>query len=200
MIQVKHGKPSKSISAKPLLELPHLIGNDLIVTEFRKTPNRWRVWLIGKRPARTGLRAGLLALGAYVVFTYLYLPMFVRGDSMMPTYTDGAFRFANAWHYRWNDPDVGDVVVIALAGRRTMFMKRVLAGPGDTVFFREGQLVVNDIDVEEPYVVIAGTWSTPSEELGTDEFFVAGDNRSGPLEGHVMGVVERNRIVGKLTR
>ena len=117
---------------------------------------------------------------------------------MAPSYQDGGFNFANALIYRIRDPQPGDVVLIEIAGRRAMYLKRILAVPGDRVYFENGVLYVNGKERPEPYVVEGESWTTTPEQLGPGKYFVAGDNRSTPWEDHAMGIVNRSRIAGRI--
>ncbi len=167
----------------------------------RPPPRRWemvRRILIGRRPRQTLIRTLILAVVCYAVFRFAFLPVYVKGDSMAPTYRDASLNMANTLVYRFREPTPGEVVVIEMAGRRTMFLKRVLAGPGDVVYFEDGLLMVNGRSVDEPYVMKHGTWTTEPENLEPDEYFVAGDNRAMPWEWHTMGVVHRSRIAGRV--
>ncbi len=153
---------------------------------------------VGRRPLRTLIRILLLIAIGVPLFKFALIPVVVSGDSMMPTYQDGQFGFANGLIYRFRDPLPGDIVVIEMAGRQTMYLKRILAGPGDRVFFQDGTLMVNDQPVMEPYVIMSNRWRTTEETLGPTEFFVAGDNRAMPEEWHIMGVVDRAYIAGRV--
>lgn len=157
-----------------------------------------RRMLIGHRPLLTGVRTAFIAVVCVVVFRYAFIPVYVRGDSMLPTYRDGQFGFANSLAFRNQPPEFGDVVVIEIIGRRTMFLKRVVGLPGDTVEFRDGQLYVNGIHKPEPYVIEPSDWTVPLEHLGPTEYYVVGDNRSMPWEWQTMGVVDRDLIVGRI--
>lgn len=168
------------------------------VSDVRRTQHPLLRVLIGRRPARTFVRLIILAGICYVIFQYAFIPVFVRGVSMEPTYRDGTWNVANTLVYRFRDPIPGDVVVIEMAARRAMYLKRVLAGPGDRVHFQAGTLILNDVEVDEPYVAKNGYWTTVPEMLGPFEYFVAGDNRSTAWEWHTMGVVDRSRIAGRI--
>jgi signal peptidase I len=157
-----------------------------------------RRMLIGRRPRRTFWRALVLAAVCFVVFRFALIPVYVNGESMLPTYRDRSVNFANRLVYRLRDPRPGEVVVIEMAGRRTMFLKRILAVPGQTVRFEDGVLRVDGQPVPEPYVRLSGDWTTAVETLGNGEYFVAGDNRGTPWEQHSMGVVDRRRIAGRI--
>jgi len=152
--------------------------------------------LIGRRPRRTAVRLVILAAAAFLVFRYLFPPVWIRGESMEPTYRDGALHFANTLSFRGRAPRPGDVVVIEYAGRRVMYLKRVLAGPGSTVAFRDGALLVDGEAVAEPHLRGPCDWTMAQVSLGEDEFFVAGDNRAMPIDQHKLGKVRRQKILG----
>jgi hypothetical protein len=52
--------------------------------------------------------------------------------------------------------------------------------------------------MDEPYVKLPGDWEHEPEQVGLDEYYVVGDNRDMPWEGHVQGRPKRQRIVGKV--
>lgn len=151
---------------------------------------------IGRSPKRTVIRAGATAVALFIVFRFVVTPVVTRGISMEPTFRDGTPHLVNPFRYRRHDPAPGDVVVISLAGRRVFYLKRVLAGPGERVAFDGGRLMVDGAARPEPYLADRGDWTMPEVALGPDEFFVAGDNRSVPIEEHKVGVVRREKIMG----
>lgn len=155
-------------------------------------------WIIGASPRRTLVRTAVLALVSLAVFGLVLRPVRVRGISMEPTIRDGAFRFGLLTAYAFAEPRAGDIVMVRLAGRSVMYLKRVLAVPGQTAQFRAGELWVDGAPRPEPYVLLTGTWQTGLLRLGEEEYLVAGDNRSAPLSQHMAGVTTRDRIVGRL--
>lgn len=157
-----------------------------------------RLLVVGRHPRRTVVRAGLVALVASLVFGLVLRPAWVDGVSMAPTVRDRTLRFVFLFRYAWSDPRPGDIVVVRMAGRRVMYLKRVLATGGDRIAFANGALRVNGVVQPEPYVRFHGDWTFEETELAADEFFVAGDNRALPLPEHVAGAVRRDRIEGGL--
>lgn len=109
-----------------------------------------------------------------------------------------------AWALGWmlaywrNDPKVGDIVMIRLSGDRMMYLKRVLAVPGERAGFREGQLMVDGRPRPELYVRNGWGWNSEEVRLGPDQYLVAGDRRDMPMSSHAGGVVDRRRIAGRL--
>jgi len=159
---------------------------------------RWlRILVIGRNPKVTLARAVVLAILCFVVFKFVLLHIRVEGISMLPTYQDGSAHFVNRLAYLWHEPRRGDVVSIRLAGVHLMYLKRIIGLPGETVAFANGQVLINDQVLDEPYEKLSCDWNLPPEKLGPDEYFVVGDNRTMPPENHTFGKVERDRIVGK---
>ncbi len=140
----------------------------------------------------------MLAATCLVVFGLVLRPVRVSGISMEPTVHDGTFRFGLLTAYAFAEPRVGDVVMVRLAGRRVMYLKRILAVPGETAQFRAGELWIDGTRRPEPYVRLPGAWQTEPIPLGSGEYLVAGDNRSAPLSRHMAGVTTRDRIEGRL--
>jgi signal peptidase I len=155
-----------------------------------------RKLIFGRRIGFTLVRAAVLAVFLYVVFTRFVTFCRIAGHSMEPTFLDGRLCLVSLRTYKTEPPDRGDIVVIATTGRRTFYLKRVLALPGDRIAFNSGYLMVNGSPVPEPYIKTGGQWSMPPLEIATNEFFVAGDNRSMPFEDHLAGLVYRRDIVG----
>ncbi|MBU0677108.1 MAG: signal peptidase I [Verrucomicrobia bacterium] len=154
--------------------------------------------IIGSRPKRTFIRTLILAVLCVVIFRYVLRPSITEGQSMEPTIHDGSPHLLNMFAYAWSNPDLGDIVSIKAAGHRVMYLKRVLAGPGDTIAFIDGDLVVNGERVEETYMKYRDSWNMNEKTMGVDEYFVAGDNRGMPMDLHVAGTVKRRHILGRL--
>jgi len=64
--------------------------------------------------------------------------------------------------------------------------------------FQDGALIINGQQISEPYTIKCGivTWNMPEVDIGMDEFFVVGDNRSMPISVHTHGRVRRQKIIG----
>jgi len=154
--------------------------------------------LVGTNPRRTLIRTLILAILAAVFFKFMVRPIMIDGASMEPTIRDRSFRFVNLLAY-WNTrPERGDVVVIEKDGFDTMYLKRVIGLPGETVRFTEGKLYVNKRKMPEPYLQSKGDWDMREIPLGKNQYLVAGDNRAIDRRQHIMGIVEQRHILGRL--
>jgi signal peptidase I len=109
------------------------------------------------------------------------------------------------------DPNRWDVI----AYRHTtgdIYLKRVVALPGETVCLSGGKLVVNDVPRELPPDLAKVRFEAlplPKDQrfgdpdaptrLGADEYFVLGDNAPMSADSRVYGPVRRDAIVGVMT-
>ncbi|HEU5397013.1 MAG TPA: signal peptidase I [Verrucomicrobiae bacterium] len=165
-------------------------------------PEPWPHWLrvmtVGRRPKNTLIRIAILIAACFVLFHVVFLPIRVQGISMLPTYQDRSVHLINRWAYWHHEPQRGDVVSIRYAGLHYMLMKRVVGFPGETVAFRNGEVVINGKPLDEPYEKWPSDWNLSAVTVASNKVFVVGDNRTMPSEDHVFGQVDRDRIVGKL--
>lgn len=161
------------------------------------TPASLRRLVFGRNPRLTILRAAILAATCFILFKFILLPVRVTGGSMEPNYRDGRVNLINTLAYRSHPPRRGDVVGIRFSGPSIMLLKRVVGLPGESIGFREGRVTVNGEPLDEPWVRHASNWSLEPVELGPDDYFVVGDNRSMPMHLHTFGRADRARILGR---
>jgi len=153
--------------------------------------------IVGRNPKRTLARTALWVLLCVVVSNFVLVPIKVKGISMMPTYQPNRVNFVNRLAYLFHPPRRGDVVAIKLAGPHVMYLKRVVGLPGETVTFHGGRLFINGEPLDEPYVGYRCDWEHEPIEVGPDEYYVVGDNRSMDFYDHEQGKSSRERILGK---
>jgi len=146
---------------------------------------------------------------------------------MEPTLDVGQRVLVNRFLYHFTDPGIGDIVVFhppAGADRGTQcgvahgpreacprptkaessqnFIKRIVAGPGDTLSVRNGHPVVNgEIKDEESYTRPCGTATVcnlPKEiEIPAGYYFMMGDNRGESDDSRFWGPIPQDWIIGK---
>ncbi len=158
----------------------------------------WREALLGRRPAHTLVRVGVLVAVSIAVFGWVLVPVRTYGPSMLPTYSSGSFHLVNRSAYSYRPPARGDVVAVRLAGWKAVYVKRIVGLPGERVAIRDGIVLVDGHAIDEPYVVEREGWNMREVALGADEFFVVGDNRGMRMDQHEFGRVKRERIAGPL--
>lgn len=155
-------------------------------------------WLAGKNPRRTAIRVAILVAGAYLVFGYILMPVRGAGISMTPTIESGDLIFINRLTYRFREPRRGDVVAVRMAGRSVVYVKRLLALPGERIRIDAGAVSIDGMAIDEPYARTRDDWWLRETTLGSDAYFVVGDNRTMPMEMHDMGTVPRARLIGPM--
>lgn len=127
----------------------------------------------------------------------------VIGPSMEPSLYNGQSIFLNRLIYKVASPRKGDVIVFLPNGNEKShyYVKRVVGGPGDTLYIKNGLLYVNDEVVEEYFNDrIAEPGLLESEvTLGEDEYFVIGDNCNNSEDSRSanIGTVKKSYIIGK---
>ncbi len=152
--------------------------------------------IVGRDPARTLRRILVLVAGAAALVTYGILPVRGQGPSMQPTIRDGQLLIVSRLSYALRSPRRGEVVAVRLAGDEAVLIKRILAGPGDRIAIVSGEVIVNDVSIEEPYVELRQPWRMAETLLEPEQYFVVGDNRGMPMELHTLGTVAATRLIG----
>jgi len=157
---------------------------------------------IGRKPKRTLIRLACIivpAIVAILIFRFILLPVQITGPSMYPTYENGQINFINRLAYLRHEPQRGDVVAIRFSGNHLMFVKRIVGLPGESVWFTKGNFCVNGRLLPEPYLKFpSNEWESRPRQLGPEEYYVVGDNRSMSFINHEKGAAERQRIIGKI--
>lgn len=157
---------------------------------------------VRKRPAWMGfawelLQTILMAVILYFLIDTMVGRVRVENISMKPTLHEGQFILVNKLAYRIGEFKRGDVVVFHYPRNpQEDYIKRLIGLPGDTVTIEGGQVFVNDLLLEEPYIsgppAYTNTWTVPEGQL-----FVLGDNRNQSSDSHSWGFVPVENVVGK---
>ncbi len=153
--------------------------------------------LIGRNPKLTLIRVVVWAVVILVIGKFVLVPIRIIGPSMLPTYQESGVNVVNCLAYLFHEPKRGDVVAIKLAGRSVMYLKRIIALPGETIAFHQGHAFINGQMLEEPYLKLPCDWEHEALSVGPNEYYVVGDNRSMDFSLHEQGRAERGRIAGK---
>ena len=156
---------------------------------------------------------------------FLIQAFFIPSRSMEPTLDVGDRVVVNRLAYRLGDPDPGQVVVFlrptgvdqpAATGpvswvRRAVaqglggtppgsedLIKRVVGVPGDELEGRDGHLIRNGAEVDEPYLR-PGTFTSDFGKVRVrpGHVWVMGDNREDSADSRSFGQVPRSALVGR---
>lgn len=149
----------------------------------------------------------IVLAAAVFMLTYLFLvqPHEVKGNSMYPNFLDGERLLTDKVSYRFNEPRRGDVIVFqAPPDHSKDFIKRIVALPGESVLLKESKIYINRQPLEEFYLSSSvktqpGASLVEGKELtlGSDEYFVMGDNRDHSSDSRSWGSIKRKEIVGR---
>jgi signal peptidase I len=167
-----------------------------------------------------------LALG---IQAFLVKPYRIPSESMVPTLEVGQRVLVNRIGNRFADPKIGDVVVFhppkgsdndtcgdgakqrgQACDRPTSqradvnFIKRVVAGPGDTLYVKDGHVYLNGKREKDSYINGACTgndgrgcnFTTPIT-IPAGHWFMMGDNRGESDDSRFWGPVPRKWIIGE---
>jgi signal peptidase I len=130
-------------------------------------------------------------------------PFIVSGSSMFPTFENGDYLIVDKISYELGTPQRDDVVVFRYPNDTTkFFIKRIIGLPGETIDINGNDVTITNgthttgLKLDQPFV------KNPAENtmhvvLGSDEYFVMGDNRNASSDSRSWGPVKRNLLVGK---
>ena len=122
----------------------------------------------------------------------------VRGVSMSPTFRDGDLALVTRG---FSAPMRGSVVLLNMrqATGPQFQVKRLVGLPGERIAFEDGLLHIDGVHHSEPYLggmpAIVGTDRLICD-VGDDEYYVLGDNRTHSTDSRRYGPVPRSDIVG----
>ena len=158
----------------------------------------WQTAIVGRSPATSLIRGGALALALLLASQHVLSPIRAHGISMRPTFDHGDWLWLSRLAYLRRPPARGDIVAVTLAGGAAVLVKRVVGLPGERVAITGGQVLVDDVPLDEPYVTARAPWQVAGAELGLQEYYVIGDNRGMPAHLHDFGRASRARIAGRI--
>ena len=116
----------------------------------------------------------VLGIICFIISTFVVQIVFVDGDSMAPTYKNKQMVLINKIDKEY---DVGEVIVFTSESVDGYIIKRISAGPGDSVTI-EGEETI----------------------LQAGEYYVLGDNREHSIDSRnqLIGIVREENIIGKV--
>ncbi len=133
-------------------------------------------------------------------------PFIVSGTSMVPTYHNREYLIIDKVSYRAHEPQRGDVIVFRYPKDESQyFIKRIIGLPGEKVKVDQGHVLI--YNKEHPEGIRLPENYLPNENvtfgrsdlvtLGSDEYFVLGDNRQASSDSRIWGILPKKDIVGR---
>lgn len=150
----------------------------------------------------------IVFIGSLFIVTYLFIiqPNQIRGASMEPTFYSGEYILTSKITYKFRPIHRGDVVVFQSPKNPDIdYIKRIIGLPGDSIMIKDGELYVNDFNVNESYISAkSNLWDSGYLKEGVpiqipnDEIFVMGDNRPRSSDSREFGPVHIDTIIGQV--
>lgn len=154
----------------------------------------------------------LIALIIILPFrTFVAEPFVVSGSSMLPNFTNHDYLIVDRFSYLRGRPQRGDVVVLKFPKDPSQyFIKRIIGLPGEKVCFsltcqgQDGNVYVFNAEhpegfkLNEPYITKTTYGLSQASALGSNEYFVLGDNRDASSDSRVWGILPKDDIVGRV--
>lgn len=148
------------------------------------------------------LGRGIIILVIILILVHFFVATIfvVRGASMEPNFENGEFIITNKIHYLLNHPERGDMVILKFPGDpdRQKYIKRIIGMPGEKLEIKNSKVYINDQLLIESYIDI-NVVTAPNQiiQLGSDEYFVLGDNRPNSSDSRYWGTVLRRDLIGR---
>lgn len=147
----------------------------------------------------------------FLIRNFLFAPVSVDGESMVPTLEDQDRLILN----KINNIERFDVVVFPAPDEpEKQYIKRIIGLPGDTIRYQDDTLYINEDPFEEDYLqssieemATGGNFTedfslaskTGVETVPEGEYFVMGDNRQNSKDSRVFGFIDAETVSGTAT-
>ncbi|WNS45917.1 signal peptidase I [Paenibacillus sp. MMS20-IR301] len=134
--------------------------------------------------------------------TYVAEAMRVPTGSMIPTIEINDRLVVDKM--LWNSTlKHGDIVVFypPVAGdEHKRYVKRLIGLPGDVIEIKDSKLYRNSVEVTEPYLQEAMTYTFGPVTVPADHYFFLGDNRNASYDAHLWSTpfVDKDKLIGKV--
>ena len=147
------------------------------------------------------------AVYATLIVTFGFQVARVEGQSMAPTLEDQDRLIVNKLAYRIGEPRRGDIVMLYYPlNPDKSFVKRIVAGPGESIRSANGHLFRTDQEgheyplrddfIPDMYKSTTDTWGPTL--LPSAYYFVMGDHRNNSSDSRTWGFVPEKYIIGKV--
>lgn len=141
---------------------------------------------------------------AFVIVFSIGMRTSVIGDSMEPALYNAQEILMNRVIYKISMPKRGDVIVFLPNGNQNShyYVKRVIGLPGERIKIEDGSVYIDGVlfQENESFDKMEDAGIAHNEiTLGSDEYFVLGDNRNSSEDSRSgnIGPVKRDTIIGK---
>ena len=147
---------------------------------------------------------GVAVFLAFVLVFSVGMKISMVGVSMESALYNGQEVLINRFIYKITSPKRGDVIAFLPNGNQNShyYLKRIVGLPGESIQIIDGYVYINGERVpEDEYDKMADYGIAGNEiQLGSDEYFVLGDNRNMSEDSRSgnIGAVKKDTIAGKV--
>ena len=131
----------------------------------------------------------IILIVVLLVRTFIATPIKVNGNSMYKTLDGTEFMILN----KLAKINRYDIVVVDT--KSDELIKRVYGLPGEKISIENNSIYINDKKIEDVYAY-GETSNYENITLGSDEYFILGDNRAVSLDSRTIGPVKKSQIKG----
>jgi signal peptidase I len=185
---------------------PFSADDDADISVVRPSaPPGGKVWL--SEGVRLFRDVFLIIVVFILIGVFAVQPVVVEGSSMLPQLHDGERLLVNKLVYyniksvRWGHLERGDIVVFWYPKEPDKsYVKRIIGLPGETVEVRYGKVLIDGVELSEPYLDAVNNQSVAdlsARRVDPHHFFVMGDNRDNSSDSRYWGLVPEKYIYGK---
>jgi len=164
-----------------------------------------------------------------VAFVYIFIRtsifeiIVVRGSSMFPTYSNEDVIYIDLITPKFSEYRRGEVVVVKAptetsssteTAKKTLFIKRVVGVPGDTIVLDDGNVFIYNAQFSEGIKLDESSYLNETirtckgiricdknqydkKILGADEYYIMGDNRMNSTDSRYFGIMKKSEIIGR---
>ena len=136
----------------------------------------------------------------FILTNFVLINANVPTSSMNDTIPTGARLFASRLHTALGEIKRGDVIIFKYPdNNNTIYVKRTIGLPGDTIEGKDGEVYVNGEKLEEPYIKAKINSNFGPYTVPENSYFMLGDNRNNSRDSRYWNdtFVTRDEIMGK---
>lgn len=142
----------------------------------------------------------------FAIRIFVAEPFVVSGSSMVPNFHNREYLVVDKVSYRFNEPQRGDVIIFRYPKDTSQyFIKRIIGLPGERVQIVNGRVKLyttqypDGVLINEPYLPSNDVTFGKEDivKLGSNEYYVMGDNRLASSDSRVWGILPKHDIIGR---
>lgn len=131
----------------------------------------------------------IILIVVVLVRSFIATPVMVSGPSMQETLYSNDIMILNKM------VDINRYDIVVVKHNKDKIIKRLMGLPGDKIKCVSGTLYINNEEVNQ--YGFGKNFDFPEVKLGSNEYFVIGDNREDSYDSRYFGPITRDKILGK---